>query len=520
MAVFGLETEHSIYPRWDLMGGPLKNTGETHRVVDSIVESAFQLPEIMGPQHIVTFGRQMSAHRLQWLHNGSRFYNDIGAPELSLPECWRPDTLVAYDQAGIRIMRMAVARAEQELGYEVDIYRKNTDGHGHTYGCHENYCVAARLHDELTKGPVPKTTQHVLATFLIVRSLLTGAGKVGIEDHGDMRAAFQLTQRMDFVNTFMSGDTTIARPLINTRDEGHADKTQFNRLHYIIGDANMCQVPTYLKVGLTALLLSLLEEAGRATYVLPTFYLGASEYPKIAQRVSWDVSMEHRFPVIMTRRQGQDRKDEMSAAEILHQFLIRLELYVRERSFDTAEERVVYADVVARAHEALEHLRSGRVRKLYGTLDWPTKYILLDEYLKRRGRTWDEAARDDGLRRRMRSYVDLAYGSIKEEGGTYWNLLRTGVIRTIVGEDAIARAVMEPPEGRAALRTALVDTYLDAVRGMDWNKVMLSGPNRTWTIKLPDPKESLTPEHRRFLATHPTLRDLNLRLRGARRKEE
>ncbi len=187
------------------------------------------------------------------LPNGARFYNDHTHPEYSTPECRTLRDLVAHDRAGQRILQSAAARRNRALGGPyVQIYKNNTDFHGHSYGCHDNYLVSRSI---------PFTALvTALLPFLVSRQVIAGAGKMGIETQEGVfqPGSFQLSQRADFMETVLSVDTMHNRPILNTRDEPHADRARFRRLHLIVGDANMCEYATALKVGTTRLVLELI----------------------------------------------------------------------------------------------------------------------------------------------------------------------------------------------------------------------------------------------------------------------
>ena len=187
------------------------------------------------------------------LSNGARFYNDHTHPEYSTPECRTMKQLVAHDRAGERIVQQAADRRNEQIGDTVvSLYKNNTDFHGHSYGCHDNYLVARAI-------PFPGLVNGLLP-FLASRQVIAGAGKVGVEaqESGFVPGAYQLSQRADFMETELSVDTMHNRPILNTRDEPHADEKKYRRLHLILGDANMCEYATVLKVGTTQLVLELI----------------------------------------------------------------------------------------------------------------------------------------------------------------------------------------------------------------------------------------------------------------------
>ena len=189
------------------------------------------------------------------LSNGARFYNDHAHPEYSTPECTTLSQLVAHDKAGERILAECACRRNQKLpdGQEVRIYKNNTDFVGHSYGCHDNYLMRRDVSwDQIVAGVLP---------FLITRQIFAGAGKMGIEAESvaSEPGVFQISQRADFFSVLVSIDTMNQRPLVNTRDEPHADANRYRRFHVIVGDSNMSQWATALKIGTTALVLDLIE---------------------------------------------------------------------------------------------------------------------------------------------------------------------------------------------------------------------------------------------------------------------
>ena len=198
------------------------------------------------------------------LPNGARYYVDHAHPEYSTPECLSPRSLVIHDKAGERILErsLAVVAAELPSSPALAIYKNNSDGKGNSYGTHENYLV-----DRATPfGDIVRD----LTPFFVSRQIFTGAGKLGLEAQWDERGkhVFQLTQRADFFETEVGLETTLKRPIINTRDEPHADPERYRRLHVIVGDANLCEVALFLKLGATSIVLKMIEDA-----FLPDFSL-------------------------------------------------------------------------------------------------------------------------------------------------------------------------------------------------------------------------------------------------------
>src|SRR5207237_4855185 len=187
------------------------------------------------------------------LSNGARFYVDHAHPEYSSPETTNPRDLVIWDRAGERILNLSRSRAEAVSPPEqrILIYKNNTDRKGNSYGTHENYLLDRKV-------PFARIVQHLMP-FLVTRQVYTGAGKVGAENNADP-CDFQLSQRADFLETEVGLETMHSRPIVNTRDEPHADPEKYRRLHVISGDANMSEVATYLKTGITAIVLMMIED--------------------------------------------------------------------------------------------------------------------------------------------------------------------------------------------------------------------------------------------------------------------
>lgn len=240
----------SFERRWDYRGEDPHEDARGFRV------SALQQDREEGEFAEQDAHRPFSFHEMKSdlvLPNGARFYNDHTHPEYSTPECRTLASLIAQDRAGERIVQAAAVRRNQALGGpHVRLYKNNTDFHGHSYGCHDNYLMPRSVpFTSLVSGLLP---------FLVSRQIIAGAGKVGIEAQEGryVSGCYQLSQRADFMETELSVDTMHNRPLLNTRDEPHADRRKYRRLHLIIGDANMCEYATALKVGTTGLVLDLI----------------------------------------------------------------------------------------------------------------------------------------------------------------------------------------------------------------------------------------------------------------------
>lgn len=416
------------------------------------------------------------SNKFQFLHNGARIYNDIGAPEFSTPECSSPKTLVAHDKAGELIIQEAAQYFAQTTGARIAIHKKNSDGFGHTYGCHENYSVSPELFDVLVDHP-DNLKRRIWGTFLAVRQLITGAGKVGSE-YSRLPCSFQISQRADFMEIYSSHDTTSNRPIIQMRDEPHANPNFAKRLHVIVGDANMCEGATYLKVGLSALMLRIMEDDFFTNFDLPVFH---SNLPLLFKLISRDTEFKNTYEATTSRMSKQIQTTALDALEL---FLFMIKSYQSKLS---KLEQKTFAEVTEGAEYALTQLRTGSVDKLFGFLDWPTKKVLAEKYLNKMSKNWEECLNDQQLKLDVRSLVDMAYTSINPEDSLYYSLMKAGVVKRIVSNDEINQAKLTPPHGRAKVRSLIMRKFGDAVNRIDWSVIQMKEGEKILTFNLPNP---------------------------------
>lgn len=368
------------------------------------------------------------------LANGARLYNDHGHPEYATPECRSLRDLVAHDKAGERIVFAAGQRRAEQSGKAVSLYKNNTDFHGASYGTHEGYLV---------RRDVPTDTLiQTLLPFFVTRQIFAGAGKVGVEnDSSGQPVGFQLSQRADFFSVEASVDTLHNRPLVNTRDEPHATPSRFRRLHVICGDANMSEIATALKVGTTALVLSLLEEGWTTTVRL-------NDPIRAVRQVSRDISLQ----------QTVERKDgpAMTAIEIQRLYQQEAAKRLRGRDEDTDWTLTEWASVL----DALEN----DPMSLADSLDWVAKYNLLNTFREAEGLEWSDPYLQS---------LDLAYHDVDPEQGLYNGLDQAGETRKLVTEGRIQAALSCPPaDTRAFIRGLFVERFGPAVRSIGWNGIL------------------------------------------------
>jgi Pup amidohydrolase len=380
------------------------------------------------------------------LPNGARYYVDHAHPEYSTPECATARGLVVHDKAGERILERSLDALQEFLpqGQRVAIYKNNTDGKGNSYGCHENYLV-----DRKTQF---SRIVRDLTPFFVTRQIFTGAGKVGAEgSRADGRTvAFQLSQRPDFFEAEVGLETTLKRPIINTRDEPHADPEKYRRLHVIIGDANMCEVATFLKVGTTALVLKMIEDE-----MIPDMSL---ENPVAALHdVSWDVSCRQ------TVRQRDGRR--IRALELQWEYLDLAKKFVKE-SEPTAEN----GEILQWWEAVLTGIEEDPF-SLHRELDWVAKYHLLDGYQQRDGLDW----KDPKL-----AMVDLQYHDVRRSRGLYYRLVAGGRVERLVSEAEVEEAIRMPPEDtRAYFRGRCIDRFPESIAAASWDSIIFDTGGET-----------------------------------------
>src|SRR4051812_6917451 len=300
------------------------------------------------------------------LTNGARLYVDHAHPEYSTPECTNPRDVVKWDKAGEIVMQDACRFAGDVPGAApIVLYKNNTDNKGASYGAHENYLMRRST-------PFGDIVRH-LTPFFVSRQVICGAGRVGKGQDG-REHDFQVSQRADFFEVEVGLETTLKRPIINTRDEPHADPEKYRRLHVIIGDANLAEVSTYLKVGTTSLVLAMIEDGfiGRT--------LGVDQPVRSLRAVSHDPTLKQ----LLTLKDGRT----LTAVQLQMEYLELARKYVEDRLGSDADEQTV--DVLGRWESVLDRLEQDPML-CSRELDWVAKLTLLQRYRDRDGLTWSDA---------------------------------------------------------------------------------------------------------------------------------
>ena len=447
--IFGLETEYGV----------------TCAAQDGRGLSADEVARYLF-RKVVAWGRSSNV----FLRNGSRLYLDVGShPEYATAECDDVRQLVTHDRAGERILEGLVADAQQRLEHEglpgtIHLFKNNTDSAGNSYGCHENYLVSR--HGEFGR------LADVLIPFLVTRQLICGAGKVLQTPRG---AVYCLSQRAEHIWEGVSSATTRSRPIINTRDEPHADAERYRRLHVIVGDSNMNEVTTLLKVGSADIVLRMIE-AGVAMRDLTL------ENPiRAIREVSHDVTGRRKIRLASGK--------EISALEIQQEYLAKAAEFVERRGGDQTAKRVV--ELWGRVLHAVE---SGDLEPVAREIDWVSKLRLIERYQSRH---------DLSLSHPRVAQLDLAYHDVRRGRGLYGLLERRGEVDRVATDLEIFAAKETPPQTtRARLRGEFIRHAQEKRRDftVDWVHLKLNDQAQR-TVLCKDPFRAYDERVERLIAS-------------------
>ena len=448
--IFGLETEFGVTCTF---------LGQRRLSPDEVARYLFR--------RVVSWGRSSNV----FLRNGSRLYLDVGShPEYATPECDSVPLLITHDRAGDRILEGLVFDGEERLraeGINGDIYlfKNNTDSGGNSYGCHENYLVERH-------GDFARLAERLIP-FFITRQIITGAGKVLQTPRGPIYA---LSQRADHIWEGLSSATTRSRPIINTRDEPHADAELYRRLHVIVGDSNMSEMTTMLKVGIVDLVLRMLEGG-------------------VVMR---DMSLENPIRAIREISHDSTCKTEvkLSTGRDLTAIQIQSEYYEKASAF--ADSRGLREDPVHRRvldlwERSLIALEAGDLDVLDRDLDWVIKKKLVDRYMDKH---------DLPLGSPRIAQIDLAYHDITRSRGLFYLLERRGMVNRISNDLEVFEAKSIPPQNtRAKLRGDFIKSAQDNHRDytVDWVHLKLNDQAQR-TVLCKDPFTAVDERVERLIA--------------------
>jgi proteasome accessory factor A len=386
------------------------------------------------------------------LTNGARLYVDHAHPEYSSPEVTNPRDAVIWDKAGERVMAEAARLAGLSPGTApIQLYKNNVDNKGASYGCHENYLMNRST-------PFAEIVRHLIP-FFVSRQVVCGAGRVGIGQDGG-KDGFQLSQRADYFEVEVGLETTLKRPIINTRDEPHADPERYRRLHVIIGDANLAEISTYLKLGTTSLVLSMIEDG----------FLGVDLSVERPVNSLHEVSHDPSLAYLITLKDGR----KLTAVQLQMEYAEQARKFVQDRYGHDVDPET--ADVLDRWEAVLAALERDPM-ELSGQLDWVAKLALLESYRDRDGYEWSHP---------KLHLVDLQYSDVRPNKGLYHRLVSMGRIERLVDDAEIARAVQEPPEDtRAYFRGRCLAQYARHVAAASWDSVIFDLPGRDALQRVP-----------------------------------
>jgi proteasome accessory factor A len=383
------------------------------------------------------------------LGNGARYYNDHAHPEYCTPECSTLDELIAHDRAGERILMRCARKLSEERGCTIRLYKNNTDFRGHSYGCHENYLVPRSLSwERLAAG---------IQAFLVTRQIVAGAGKFAIEEEDRfVSSGFQISQRSDFFSELQSVDTMQRRPIVNTRDEPHANPNLFRRFHVILGDANMSPFSTRLKIGTTALVLEALARNPKRVYPLLADPLQALTAISRDPKFHWEVALQNgkcSNALALQREYWQAVNDVCDLT-------------------DPAK-----ASLVAEWDNVLLDLEADPMR-CRDRLDWVVKLALIQEFCQAQ----NLSSTDPWLQS-----LDLEYHRLDRQAGLYYALEQAGSIRGVPDEAAVFRAISDPPRTtRAYIRGRCIQKFSASVVSAQWDHITLQGTGGPLKISLLD----------------------------------
>jgi proteasome accessory factor A len=448
--IFGLENEYGVTCTF---------RGQRRLSPDEVARYLFR--------RVVTWGRSSNV----FLSNGARLYLDVGShPEYATPECDSIIDLVTHDKAGERVLEGLLVDAEKRLREEgiagdVYLFKNNTDSAGNSYGCHENYLVGR--HGEFSR------LADVLIPFLVTRQIICGAGKVLQTPRG---AVYAVSQRAEHIWEGVSSATTRSRPIINTRDEPHADAERYRRLHVIVGDSNMNEATTLLKVGSTDLVLRMVETGANLRD------LGLENPIRAIREISHDVTGRRRVRLANGR--------EASALEIQEEYFTKARDFVDRRDLGTP----TVQRVLELWERTLKAVDSGDLALVEREIDWVTKFRLIERYRDRHGLS---------LTHPRIAQLDLSYHDIHRGRGVYYLLERRAAVSRVCRDIEIFEAKSIPPQTtRARLRGEFIRRAQERRRDftVDWVHLKLNDQAQR-TVLCKDPFRAVDERVEKLIAS-------------------
>jgi len=377
---------------------------------------------------------------------------DHAHPEYSSPEVTNPRDAALWDKAGELVMHQAAMHAPKFDGNQIKLYKNNVDNKGASYGTHENYLMARQT-------PFSNIVR-LLTPFFVSRQIFTGAGRLGRGQEGQVKE-FQISQRADYFEAEVGLETTLKRPIINTRDEPHADPEKYRRLHVIVGDANMSEKATMLKMGTTSLVLALIEagfdDFGPLELAAPITAMS---------QVSYDTSLQQVLPM--------SNGTAMRAIDIQYKFLDTIRGFLYSQN-EPDSQTVEILELWQQTLDSLNDPES-RFTVAAGYVDWVAKYALMQGYRERDGLDWDSP---------RLGVIDLQYSDIDPHRGIALKLMNRGSLDTLFTRDQVQGAVSDPPtDTRAYFRGECVRRYPQNVAAASWDSIVFDTGGDT-LIRIP-----------------------------------
>lgn len=386
--------------------------------------------------------REIKSDRI--LINGARLYNDHAHPEYSTPECQNLFDLVAHDKAGELILQKCAETRTEEIDSRVLLYKNNTDFYGHSYGCHDNYLMARDVPFDYLKT--------CIMPFFVTRQIFAGSGKIGIETEAGLATPghYQLTQRSDFFHVEASVDTMHKRPIVNTRDEPHADPTAYRRLHGIVGDANMSEYATALKIGTTALVIDLIEKR-----LIPTTLAIANPIDAIKT-----ISHDQTYRWMLQSADG----NIISAIDHQREYLTLAQKHLSHQNGDT--------DWILTEWENTLNTLEDDPMQLTDRIDWVAKKWLLETFVESEDIEWDDP---------WLQSIDLEYHNINPEEGLFYGLQ----MKRVVTDEQIITAMHTPPlDTRAYFRGKSLNKFEDSIKTVQWDSITFEIDGKPVTVNM------------------------------------
>lgn len=423
--IYGLENEYGIICSSDRRGGKALSIQNAVMYLFREIISGRMYPDV-------------------FLENGARFYQDIGChPEYATPECDSVTDVVIHDKAGERIIERLSVAAERKMRLDgflgrISVFKNNTDTPGNTYGCHENYLMERHVSfRQLASQLIP---------FFVTRQVFAGAGKVKPTNRGK----YVISQRAQHIREEISIATTTARGIINTRDEPHADREKYRRLHVIVGDSNMSELATFLKVGTTSIVLRMIED----NFIKKRLALRDSV--RAIQQISEDTTCTQQIELESGKR--------LSAVELQREYLECAKLYFEHEESSPDENKIMaYWEGILTCLET-DPMQLDRI------LDWVAKKKLIETYVTQRRLKWDSA---------KVMMLDLQYHNIRQDRGLYYKLEKKDLVQKMVADKEIENAMHYPPETtRAKFRGRFVKLANErkVLCGVNWSYIQLYEP--------------------------------------------